>query len=119
MPSVNETNYSIDQTVRVFDTFYSFDLQVPADEYDAVNSYFQAVFTDPVAANNFTTTIFRIARETNTPALTIVQQLNNQDEIGLTLSLSYYLNGLRSPTTLLGINAAVTPNFYTARNVRA
>lgn len=119
MPSVNETNYSIDQTVRVFDTFYAFDLQVPADEYDAVNSYFRSVFTDRIAANNFTTTIFRIARETNTPVLTVLQQLNNQDEIALTASLSYYLNGVRSPTTLLGINAAVTPNIFTARNVRA
>jgi hypothetical protein len=41
----------------------------------------------------------------------------DMDKIQLTATLAYYLNGLRSPTTLLGINASVTPNFWTARNV--
>ena len=36
-----------------------------------------------------------------------------------TSTLSYYLNGLRSSSTMLGLNAPVTPNFYVARNVRA
>jgi hypothetical protein len=31
--------------------------------------------------------------------------------------MAYYLNGLRSPSTLLGVSNPVTPNFYTARNV--
>jgi hypothetical protein len=31
--------------------------------------------------------------------------------------MAYYLNGMRSPATLLGTSVAVTPNYYTARNV--
>ena len=117
MGSVNNINPRVDQTVRVFDSFYGFDQQVPANEFDAVNSYLSSVFTDRRAALNFTTTLFRVADESNTPIMTLLQELQGQDAIQLNATLAYYLNGLRSPATLLGINSAVTPNYYTARNV--
>lgn len=117
MSSVNTINPNVDLTVRVFDTFYEFDVTVPADEYDTVNSYFLSVFKDPNAAANFTTTLFRVASETRTPVLTLLANIQGQDSIQLTATLAYYLNGLRSPATLLGVNATVTPNYYTARNV--
>jgi pyruvate/2-oxoacid:ferredoxin oxidoreductase alpha subunit len=117
MGSVNNLNPKIDNTVRVFDSFNSFEQQVDANEYDAVNSYFTSVFRDKQAALNFTTTLFRIAAETSTPVLTLLSELSGQNNVELTASLAYYLNGLRSPATLLGINSTVTPNFYTARNV--
>jgi len=43
----------------------------------------------------------------------------DQNAIQLTATMAYYLNGLRSPSTLLGVNSSVTPNFYTARNIAA
>jgi hypothetical protein len=117
MSSVNTLNPNVDLTVRVFDTFYEFDITVPADEYDAVNSYFQSVFKDNQIAQNFTTTLFRVADETRTSVLTLLANIQGQDSIQLTATLAYYLNGLRSPATLLGVNATVTPNYYTARNI--
>jgi hypothetical protein len=117
MGSVNNVNLQVDQTVRVFDGFYGFDQQVPANEFDAVNSYLSSVFTDAQAALNFTTTLFRVSAESNTPIMSLLQEIQGQDAIQLTATLAYYLNGLRSPATLLGVNTAVTPNFYTARNV--
>ena len=117
MGSVNNVNPRVDQTVRVFDGFYGFDQQVPANEFDAVNSYLASVFTDEQAARNFTTTLFRVSAESNTPIMSLLQEIQGQDAIQLNATLAYYLNGLRSPATLLGVNTAVTPNFYTARNV--
>jgi len=117
MASVNEINPKLDLTVRVFDEFYEFSIEVPANEYDTVNSYFESVFRSRTAAKNFTTTLFRIADQTKTPVLTLLDQIQDQDQIQLTSTLAYYLNGLRSNATLLGINAAVVPNFYAARNV--
>lgn len=117
MGSVNNINPAVDLSVRVFDDFYNFAINVPPDTYDVVNSYFSSVFKTPEAAANFTVTLFRIAEETRTPVLTLLSQIQDLDEIQLTAQLAYYLNGLRSKTTLLGINAAATPNFYTARNV--
>lgn len=117
MPSVNEPNNSVDLTVRVFDDFYRFAIEVPVDEYDAVNSYFRAVFKSPQAADYFTAQIFRVSQQSNTPALTIMEQMQDQDEIQVTGRLAYFLNGIRSPSTLLGINAVTTPNIWAARNV--
>lgn len=117
MPSVNQINPKIDTSVRVFDTFNDFGIDVPVNEYDAVYSYLRSVFQDPDAANNFTTSLFRVAAETNTPILNILQQIQDQDSIRVTLNIAYFLNGLRSPSTLLGISTAVTPNIWAARNV--
>lgn len=117
MGSVNTLNRSVDPTVRIFDEFYQYETEVDANEYDVVNSYFESVFGTDRAAANFSITLFRIAEQTRTPVLTLLAEIQDQDKIKLTQTLSYYLNGLRSPTTLLGITGAATPNFWAARNV--
>ena len=75
------------------------------------------MFKTADAAENFSTTLFRIANETGVPVLDILAELQGMDTIQLTITLAYYLNGLRSPATLLGVNEPVTPNAYVARNV--
>lgn len=119
MGTVNALNPAIDQTVRVYDNFYNFDVSIPVNEYDVVFSFFKSIFTTTQAAGNFTTTLFRIAEQTNTSVLTLLQQLQGQNQIQITASMCYYLNDLRSPATLLGYSVPVAPNFYAARNVRS
>ena len=118
MSTVNSVNPRVDLSVRVFDNFYRFDITVPANEYDAVNSFFRSVFGSQQAADNFTVQVFRIAQETNTPVLEVLDEMRDRDEIRLTADIAYFLNGIRSPSTLLGINAVTTPNVWAARNVR-
>jgi len=118
MSTVNEINPKIDQTVQIFDQFYNYSANVPAMEYDIVLSYFRSVFTTTLAAENFTTSLFRVAEESETPVLTLLQSMEGQNSVQLTISMAYYLNSLRSPATLLGVLQPTTPNFYTARNVR-
>lgn len=115
--SINEINPKIDLTVRIFDTFYSYSEEVDTNEYDSVYSFFFQAMKDKLAAQNFTTTLFRIASKTQTPVLTILDAISDQDQLQLNSTLAYYLNGMRSPATLLGINSAVVPNYYAARNV--
>jgi hypothetical protein len=117
MGSVNQLNPKVDFTVRVFDQFYDYAQDVPVNEFDVVNSYFKSVFQDNTIAKNFSTTLFRISSEIDTPVLTLLNEITGQDSIQLTTTLAYYLNGMRSPATLLGVNAVTTPNFWTARNV--
>ena len=117
MGTVNAINPAVDITVRVFDDFYNFAIEVDANTWDIVNSYMLSVFRTAEAAENFSTTLFRIADETQVPVLDILAQLQGMDTIDLTATLAYYLNGLRSPATLLGVNEPVTPNAYVARNV--
>lgn len=117
MSSVNNTNLNTDQTVRVFDQFYTFDTVVPAAEYDVVRSYFLSVMSSRQAADNFTVSLFQVSQNTNIPALTLLEQFKGQVGINLSASLAYYLNQIRSRATLLGVGVVPTPNFYAARSV--
>lgn len=117
MGSVNTINPRVDFTVRVFDDFYGYSQEVNADEFDTVNSYFASVFGDQQIARSFTTTFFRISEKSGVPVLELLQQVSGQNQIELTATICYYLNGERSPSTLLGINATVVPTPWTARNV--
>ena len=117
MGTVNAINPAVDLTVRVFDDFYNFSIEVDANTWDIVNSYMRSVFRTAESAENFSTTLFRIASETRVPVLDILAELQGMDTIQLTATLAYYLNGLRSPATLLGVNEPVTPNAFVARNV--
>ena len=119
MPTVNAPNTSIDLTVRVFDAFYQYDQAVPANEYDVVFSFFRSKFSTDDAARNFTTTLFRISYDNNLNVISLLDSMRDQDQLELTTTMAYYLNGTRSPSTLLGVNEVITPNFYAARNVVA
>ena len=115
--TVNAINPAVDLTVRIYDEFYDFQAEVNANEYDVVNSYFESVFTNKQAAENFTVSLFRVSQQSSVPVLTLLEQIQDQDEIQLTATLCYYLNGLRSSATLLGITSPVLPNYWAARNV--
>jgi hypothetical protein len=117
MTTVNYTNVNLDQTVRIYDKFYSFDVQVPVAEYDVVHSYFLKTMTTKQAAGNFTVSLFQIAQETGVAPLTLLQEFQGLNGIDLSAQLAYYLNQLRSRATLLGVGIGVVPNQYAARNV--
>ena len=74
MTTINAINTTIDQTVRIFDEFYNYAENVPANEYDIVNSYFLSVFNTAQQAENFTVSVFRVAQESGVDALTILAQ---------------------------------------------
>jgi len=116
--TVNYANPKLDGTVKIFDEFYAYSASVPQAEYDAVYSYFRSVFGTGEAAGNFTVSVFRISESSGIPAMTLLQEFQGQSAPEITLTLAYYLNSVRSNSTLLGLNAATTPNFYVARNVR-
>jgi hypothetical protein len=117
MSSINNTNYNIDQTVRVFDSFYQYDVNVPAAEYDIVYSYFRKEMTTALSAGNFTVSLFRIAAETGIPALTLLEEFRGQSGISLNVQLAYYLNSIRNKATLLGVGVPVQSNQYAARAI--
>ena len=127
MSTVNYRNPNLDLTVRVFDEFYKYEANVPAAEYDVVYSYFASQMTTERAAGNFTASLFRVAQETGLPALTLLEQFQNEGRaqtqtvvvngINLDVQMAYFLNQIRSRATLLGVSVPVTPNYYAVRNV--
>lgn len=116
--SVNYSNPKIDQSIKIFDRFYNYEADVPMLEYDAVYSFFRSVYGTAEAAGNFTVSLFRIAQQSQIPVMTLLEQMQGQSQVEINLTLAYYLNNIRSPATLLGINATLTPNYYVARNIR-
>jgi hypothetical protein len=118
MGSVNVVNNKIDQTVQIVDKFYGYQQIVPVDEYDAVLSYFKSVMGTREAAENFAVSVFRVAQLSNTPVMTVLQQFYGKSAPQITATMAYYLNTIRSASTLLGINVPTQPNYYVAHNVR-
>jgi len=119
MSSVNYINPKTDQTVRIFDQFYGFELIVQSEEYDAVYSYFKSIYKDETAAGNFTVTLFRISNEQSIPVLSLLDQLKTTSGSELNVTIAYYLNNMRSNSTLVGVLTPTQPNYYAAHNVRA
>lgn len=119
MSTVNYANPKVDQSVRIFDQFYAYQVDVPALEYDAVYSFFRSIYNTAEAAGNFTVSLFRVAQESGIPVMDLLEQIQGLNQADLNITLAYYLNNIRSPSTLLGLNATTTPNYYVARNVRS
>ena len=117
MSSVNYSNPNTDRTVKIFDNFYNFEITVDANLYDNVLSFFKSVFSNESAAKSFTTTAFQMSEESGIPVVTIIEEMKGQNAIQLTATFAYFLNNLRSNSTLLGVSSTVTPNVYAARNV--
>jgi len=117
MSSVNYSNPKVDASVRIFDSFYNYEANVPAAEYDIVNSYFKSVMSDATVAGNFTASLFQVADSTNIPVLTLLDSFQGKTPMELNISMAYYLNQIRSRATLLGVNAQTVPNYYAARAV--
>ena len=118
MSKIFDTRSQMDQTVRIFDSFYAFNVKVNASEYDIVNGYFTSVCATRNIAGNFTAVLFRIAQEENINVLDLlsyIQGTNNNLEMNQIIA--YYLNGLKSKTSLYGISNPPSPNQTIARNI--
>ena len=107
----------LDKTVRVFDQFYNFDLLVDANQYDIVYSYFFKLTNSKNIAENFTTIVFRISNITGENVLDLLSYLQGQSQIKANGILTYYLNSLKSKTTLYGVGNIPQPNQQVQRNV--
>lgn len=108
----------MDQTVRIFDSFYAFNVKVNASEYDIVNGYFTSVCATRNIAANFTAVLFRIAQEENINVLDLLSHIQGtNNNLEMNQLIAYYLNGLKSKTSLYGISNTPSPNQTIARNI--
>jgi len=115
--SLDQPRTNLDNTVRVFDKFYNFDLVVDSNQYDIVYSYFFDISKSKEIARNFTTIIFRIANLTGESALTVMEDVKGSTAFETNAVLTYYLNSIRSKSTLFGIGVVPAPNSNIQRNV--
>lgn len=116
MPT-NDLTSQLDDTVKVFDRFYSQDVSVNASEFDVVYSYFKTVCQSENTAKNFTAIIFRMAAYTGESVMTLLEFVQGKRGLQLNATMAYYLNSLKSKTTLYGVANLPVPNPTIQRNV--
>lgn len=109
---------NIDQTIRIFDSFYSTDVKVGADQFDIVYGYFSSVCETKSIAQNFTAVLFRVATETGLNVLDLLDELQgSSNKLQMNKIICFYLNSLKSKNSLYGISIIPRPNQPVARNV--
>ena len=117
MPRILDTRSALDQTVRLFDSFYAINLHVPANEYDIVHGYFVSVCDSTNIADNFTVVLFRIAQETEIPVLELLNQIKGTSKMQMNQTIAYYLNSFKSRTSLYGLAIVPKSNQPVSRNI--
>lgn len=118
MANIIDNRTQMDQTVRIFDSFYATTLVVGTNQYDLVHSFFRGVCSTKNVADNFTAILFRICQETNTDALVFLQELKGVgNKIKINKIMAYYLNSFKSKTSLYGIGNIPRSVQPVARNI--
>lgn len=118
MPRIIDDRTTLDRTVRIFDAFYQTDMRVGAAQYDIVYGYFTSVCKTKNIAANFTTVLFRIATQTGVDVLTLLEEIKGKNTgLQMNQQICYWLNSLKSKTSLYGISVIPQPVVPVARNV--
>jgi len=118
MPRIIDDRTELDRTVRVFDAFYQTDLKLNASEYDIVHGYFTSVCETKNIADNFTTVLFRISTQTGVPVQQLLDELKGtNNSLQMNKQICYWLNSLKSKTSLYGVSVIPQPVVPVARNV--
>lgn len=93
------------------------DVAINSEQYNIVVGFFRKVTNNENSANAFATDLFRVAKSTNVPVLTLLDSMQDKDEMGVNEVMAYYLNQIRSQSALLGVSNIIVPNQQVARNI--
>lgn len=93
------------------------DVGISSEHYNIVIGFFKKVTSSEVSAKAFATDLFRVAKSTNVPVLTLLDSMQDKDEMGVNEVMAYYLNQIRSQSALLGVSNIIVPNQQVARNI--
>ncbi len=115
--TIDAPRSNLDSAVKLFDSYYNFSMTVGGNEYDIVRSYFLSVSNSKTVADNFTTMLFRIAGITGENVLDLLSFMQGKNKIEASAIMIYYLNSLKSKTSLYGISVIPQPNINVQRNV--
>lgn len=109
---------NLDQTVRIFDNFYTTKLRVNASDWDVVYSYFVGTSKNKEVARNFASLLFRIAQEGNFSVLDLLATIKGTpNKLQTNQIICYYLNTFRPKASLYGVGIIPKPNEAVQRNV--
>lgn len=119
MALLNKPNSKIDNSARIQDTFRGFSVNVDANQYDRVFSFFKKRFQADTPAASFTAELFRVADVNQRSVDSLLNEFENSSDKQIPVLLAYYLNTIRNKSTYLGVSARLVPPVGVARNIRA
>lgn len=88
-----------------------------SNEYDYVLSFFKDIMRDESIAENFTESLYEVSQNTGHEVLVLLQSLEGQNAMQVNETMAFYLNNIRSPSTMFGVQNIIRPNYYAGRNV--
>lgn len=115
--SIIDDKTAAERTVRIFDSFYDWDINVNAPEFDVVNSYFRSTIKEKAIADNFTAFIFRISHETGLYSLELLDYIKGKNTLEMNATIAYYLNSFKNKASLYGVALKPLSNQFVSRNV--
>lgn len=118
MSLMNIKPNNMDSTIQIFDNFYNVQVSVSVEQYNLVNAFFLGVCQTKEIANNFTAFLFQVAKMSGLDPMTILASLKGADnKLQVDQKFAYYLNSLKSKTSLYGISVVPRPVIPVARNI--
>jgi hypothetical protein len=115
--SLDESQGTLDRTVRLLDSFYDTEPIINANEYELVHSFFMSVAENPIVAKNYTSFLFKISANVGKPVLELVDELRGVSSLEMTSTIIYYLNLYKSKHSLYGISVIPQPVPVVQRNI--
>jgi hypothetical protein len=118
MAHVTDNRTTLDRTVQIYDSFYKTKMVVGSDQFDVVNGYFTSICETKNIAANFTSVLFRISQETGIDVMTLLAEVKgSNNKLQMNQVMAYYLNGIKSKTSLYGIGVLPRPVQPVSRNI--
>ena len=117
MARIIDARNKLENTVKLFDDFYQFKLDVNPSEYDLVNAYFVEVCATQTIADTFTVFLFRIAQQSKTSVMDMLKYIQGKNGLEMNQIMAYYLNTFKSKSTMYGASQTPRPVHIVARNI--
>lgn len=114
-PTTNNTN----ATVKAFDAYYSAPLELDANTYTAMKSFFTSRGFESVAADNIAVLIIKQAKIDGFNPMKILDTMRNLDSVEISGLVNEIINYNRFKTSFLGYALAFTSNQTVTRNIES
>lgn len=113
------SNLPLDNAARrdVFDKFFSSKVSFPAEEIDAVLSFFLKRGFELESARSISIIMLNQAREDQVNVFELLDSLKKLTDVQMNQLIAQVLNSYRENVSALGYRIQETSNFYESRNI--
>lgn len=105
-------------TADFFENFFSQEVPIAENEFNAIVSYFEKRAENPIAANALALAVLTGALEQDTSPMEVLDRFKSLSQKQIDTYLAAFINFSRYPTSLLGVSNAPVTSKYVERAIR-